>query len=90
MTKILKCFVGDNNSLTLCAGWSGTVGRTNDGSGGGFEIVDLWDNKTLKPVGRKIVAHSGEKAKNGVYINYCPWCGGSLMKERTLAVVDAA
>ncbi|MBO1360302.1 hypothetical protein J2D73_10935 [Acetobacter sacchari] len=88
MAKILKCTVNEDHSLSFCEGWSETVGRTNDGRGGGFDIVDLWSKETLKPVGSRIVAYSGEKAKNGVYINYCPWCGASLQKEKSPATAS--
>lgn len=50
----------------------------DEGRGKGLHFLQLRDVITLKPSRQLVAIRSGENAKDGILINFCPICGADV------------
>lgn len=73
--------------ITACAGLSGVV--DNHGRGTklqGVKMQTLVDLKTFKFSRNIAILKSGKHGKNGIVMNFCPFCGKEIYREGETAL----
>jgi len=72
MCKITKA------AVTTCEGMSRTL---QAGHGGGVTEELLFNARFTKAIGRIFILRSGEFKKNGIVLNFCPFCGQRIYQK---------
>lgn len=74
MSEYKKCSVADG-ILEPCV----SLNRAMDyGTKKGITLLEVYDFKEQKTSRTMAVLRSGDFVKNGIVINYCPFCGNSI------------
>lgn len=62
----------------------------SDGRGKGIRVRVMYSTTTWKPSRKIAMLHSGDFSKNGVILNFCPFCGKNLDKIHRIRKITAA
>lgn len=76
MSHIPKCAVTDG-VLAPCTGFDSVIADYGT-RGNGVTILPIRNLTTLKVTRTCAVLRSGNTHKNGIIMNYCPFCGTSI------------
>lgn len=83
MTHVSKCTVTDG-IITPCTGFDSVI--SIDGSRGkGVTLLHIRNLATLEVTRTFAVLRSGTIRKNGIIMNYCPFCGEAIAEHMKAA-----
>lgn len=72
-----KCEISDG-ILAPCTALSDAMSDTYISGRKGVTLLEVWNMETMEITRTGAVLRSGNLGKNGVLMNYCPFCGASI------------